>query len=77
MILYAVVLVKRVPSNNKQAGGTSPTGAGASNQVKVFAWPGDMVKAVLVANLLHNILEDEEAGEAPNPAAVSSRVSEN
>ena len=56
-------------------GSTAPSRACAPNQVKVFVWPGNMAKAVLVANLLHNILEDQKTREAPNPATISSRVS--
>ena len=38
----------------------SPSRACAPDQVKVLTWPGDMVKAVLVAYLFHYILKNEE-----------------
>ena len=36
----------------------------------MLARPGNMVKTVLIADLLHDMFEDEETGEAPNPATV-------
>ena len=42
----------------------------------MLARSGNMVKTVLIADLLHDMFEDEETGEAPKPATVSRRVSD-
>ncbi|KAL1997467.1 hypothetical protein VTN49DRAFT_907 [Thermomyces lanuginosus] len=34
---------------------TSPSSSRASDQVKIFAWSGDMAQAILVTNLFHDI----------------------
>lgn len=37
-----------------------PSGAGTSDNVKVVAWPGDIVEVALGLHLQHQLLEDEE-----------------
>jgi hypothetical protein len=62
----------RAPAEQLAAeqGEALPSRAGAADQVKALAWSRDAVQTHRIADLLHNVFQDEEARYAADTASI-------
>jgi hypothetical protein len=62
----------RAPAEQLAAeqGEALPSRAGAADQVEALAWSRDAVQSLSIADLLHNVFQDEEARYAADTASI-------